>query len=189
MNPDEDEEARRPIAESCGIYRLHERHVDALQVLASDAAVAATTRIPHPYPADGARVFFELMQREREAGTAHVFAIEEDGRFVGLCGFHGIVAGRAELGFWVGRPFWGRGIGAHAAAAALRVGFDYLRLEQVWAEALADNVGSRRILERLGMRRTGERAHGSERWPAAVPLVRYEIDRAGFAGATNGPSG
>lgn len=171
----------RPVHERCGVYRLHEGHLDALQALASDAAVAATTRIPHPYPADGARTFFALLQRERAAGTAHVFAIEDEGIFVGLVGFHGIVAGRAELGFWVGRPFWGQGIGRHAVAAALRVGFEYLQLETIWAEALADNAGSRRILERLGMRRTGERAHGMERWPAAVPLVRYELDRQTFA--------
>lgn len=173
----------RPIAETCGIYRLHERHLDALQQLASDPAIAATTRIPHPYPTDGATTFFAAMQREREAGSAHVFAIEDDGRFVGICGFHRIADGSAEFGYWVGRPFQGRGIGRHAAGAAVNVAFDYLRLRRLWADVLADNVASIRILAGLGFRRTGERAHDVAHWPAGVALVRYELTRTGPAPA------
>ncbi len=165
----------RPLAERCGINRLHEGHLEALQHLASDAAIAATTRVPHPYPPDGARTFFALMQQERVAGTAHVFAIELDGEFVGLCGFHGIADRCGELGFWVGRPFWRRGIGRHAVGAAVRVAFDYLHLSGIWAEVLADNAASRRIVLAVGMREVGQRAHGLARWPAHVPLVRYEL--------------
>jgi len=170
-----DREDQHPLAERCGIYRLHAGHLQALQQLASDAAIAATTRVPHPYPPDGARTFFGLMEQERAAGSAHVFAIELDDTFVGLCGFHGIAQGHAELGFWVGKPYWGRGIGKHAVAAAVRVAFEYLRLSGLWAEVLADNAASRRIVLAVGMREVGQRAHGLARWPTHVPLVRYEL--------------
>ncbi|MCB9877319.1 MAG: GNAT family N-acetyltransferase [Planctomycetes bacterium] len=167
----------RPIEETCGVYRLHERHLPALQQLAADPAIAATTRVPHPYPPDGAATFYALTLREREAGTAHVFAIEDDGRFVGLVGFHQIHDGTGELGYWVARGEQGRGVGRHAVRAAVRVAFDYLRLDGLWAEVLADNVASIRILEGLGFHRIGERAHDVERWPADVPLLRYELAR------------
>lgn len=165
----------RPIAERCGVVRLHERHLPALQQLAADPAIAARTRLPHPYPPDGAVTFFAAMQREREAGTAHVFAIEDEGRFVGLVGFHQIEAGAAELGYWVGRADQGRGIGGHAVGAAVRVAFDYLRLRRLWADVLADNTASIRILERVGFRCVGERTHDAARWPAGVPLRRFEL--------------
>lgn len=165
----------RPIAERCGIVRLHERHLPALQQLAADPAIAARTRLPHPYPPDGAGTFFAAMQREREAGTAHVFAIEDEGRFVGLVGFHQIEAGAAELGYWVGRADQGRGIGGHAVRAAVRVAFDYLRLRRLWADVLADNTASIRILERVGFRCVGERTHDVARWPAGVLLRRFEL--------------
>lgn len=168
-------EPRPPIEESCGVYRLHERHLAALQQCAADPAIAATTRVPHPYPPDGAATFYAETLREREAGTAHVFAIEDDGRFVGLVGFHQIADGVGELGYWVARAEQGRGVGRHAVRAAVRVAFDYLRLGALWAEVLADNAASIRILEGLGFRRVGERAHGFERWPAGVTLVRYEL--------------
>ncbi len=166
---------RRPLAETCGIYRLHERHLPALQQLAADPAIARRTRVPHPYPADGAVTFFAAMQRERQAGTAHVFAIEDDGRFVGLVGFHHVENGTGELGYWVGRQDQGRGVGRHAVQAAVRVGFDYLRLRLQWAEVLADNVPSLRILEHCGFQRLGERNHDVPHWPANVPLLRYEL--------------
>lgn len=165
----------RPIEETCGIHRLHERHLPALQELAADPAIAARTRVPHPYPPDGAATFFAQLQREREAGTAHVFAIEQEGRFVGLIGFHQITDGVGELGYWVGRGDQGRGIGRHAVRAAVRLAFDHLRLRALWADVLADNVASIRILEGLGCRRVGERAHGFDRWPSDVMLLRYEL--------------
>jgi RimJ/RimL family protein N-acetyltransferase len=168
---------RLPITATCGIDRLHERHLAALQVLASDPAIAARTRVPHPYPPDGARSFFAVVEQERQAGTAHVFAIENHGQFVGVCGFHGIRHGVAEFGFWVGRPHWRLGIGGHAAAAAVRVAFDYLQLQSLWAEALADNVASRRILAKVGFREVGQRQHTNANWPANVPLVRYQLER------------
>ncbi|MGE3966558.1 MAG: GNAT family N-acetyltransferase, partial [Planctomycetota bacterium] len=52
---------------------------------------------------------------------------------------------------------------------------DYLRLRALWAEVLADNLPSIRILESLGFRRVGERAHDFPRWPADVRLLRYEL--------------
>lgn len=165
----------RPIAERCGIVRLHERHLPALHQLAADPAIAARTRLPHPYPPDGSVTFFAAMQREREAGTAHVFAIEDEERFVGLVGFHQIEAGAAELGYWVSLADQGRGIGGHAVRAAVRVAFDYLRLRRLWADVLADNTASIRILERLDFRCVGERTHDVERWPQGVLLRRFEL--------------
>lgn len=167
-----------PLASHCGIYLLAEHHLPAVQQLAGAAAVAATTRLPHPYPADGARAFYADLQRDRGVGTAQVFAIEDRGRLVGLCGLHGIGATAAELGYWVGEPFWGRGYASFAVAAVLPFAFENLRLREVWAEVLATNERSRRVLAKCGFTATGERMHGEPQWPAGVPLVRHAIEAA-----------
>lgn len=164
------------LASHCGIYLLAERHLPAVQQLAGAAAVAATTRLPHPYPVDGAQVFYADLQQERARGTAQVFAIEDRGRVVGLCGLHGIGATAAELGYWIGEPFWGRGYATFAVAAVLPFAFDNLRLREVWAEVLATNTRSHRVLAKCGFQVKGERVHGEPQWPAAVPLVRHAID-------------
>ncbi|HLZ84364.1 MAG TPA: GNAT family N-acetyltransferase, partial [Caulobacteraceae bacterium] len=77
--------------------------------LVDDPGVAAmTTSIPHPFPDGAAEAFIERMAQvepEREG----VFALEtaSDG-FIGMLGFHPDDRGAVEVGYWLGRPFWGR---------------------------------------------------------------------------------
>ena len=165
------------LAATTGIYQLAERHLSAVQQLASSPAVAASTRVPHPYPADGARRFFERMQAERAAGTGHAFAIEHRGEVVGVCGLHQIAGGSAEAGYWLGEAFWGRGLATFALQTLLSFAFDNLRLHEVWAEVREDHAASRRVLEKCGFVPGASRAHGEARWPAHVPLVRYALAR------------
>ncbi|NJC21074.1 RimJ/RimL family protein N-acetyltransferase [Arthrobacter pigmenti] len=75
---------------------------------------------------------------------------------LGYVDLHGTESGRRELGYLIGqRSLWGRGLGISAALAGLHYAFDELQLHEVWAEALAANEPSVRILQRLGMRETG----------------------------------
>lgn len=75
---------------------------------------------------------------------------------VGYVDLHGDGRDTRELGFVVGPSSrWGRGLGTSAASAGLEYGFEALNLSSVWAEAVDSNVGSLRVLERIGMTRTG----------------------------------
>lgn len=166
------------LSATCGIYRLAAHHLPELQRHASSPRIAATTRVPHPYPADGAEQFFRLAESQRAAGTGHVFALEDDGAFRGLVGLHDVTGTEAQAGFWIGEPFWGRGYATFALTWVLPYAFRNLRLAAVRAEALADNAASLRVLTKCGFRREGERAHGEPRWPADVPLAVYAITAA-----------
>ncbi len=55
-----------------------------------------------------------------------------------------------ELGYWLGRPFWGRGYMPEAAAALLRRGFETLGMTTVWCGYYEGNDKSRRVQEKLG---------------------------------------
>ena len=84
------------------------------------------------------------------------------GRLVGYVALQGVEVGRRELGFVIGeRTLWGRGLGTAAASAGLHHGFGSMGLSDIWAEALAANVASVRILENLGMRETGVGEQGT----------------------------
>ncbi|MFT4215127.1 MAG: GNAT family N-acetyltransferase [Microbacterium sp.] len=79
-----------------------------------------------------------------------------DGVPVGYVDLHGGAPDTRELGFVIGPSHrWHRGLGTAAATAGLSYGFLTLGLSSVWAEALEANVGSVRILRRVGMRETG----------------------------------
>lgn len=109
---------------------------------------------------------------------------EQDGEIVGCVDLHGEDPSQRELGYEVGPSArWGRGLGTALARAGLAHAFEQLGLEEVWAEALPANTASVRILERLGMRRTGT---GDEEEFLGVPgrYAQYRITRAEHARLT-----
>lgn len=143
----------------------------AIQRLVSDPAIAATTRIPHPYPEDGARLFVARHLEERASGQAYVFGIREAGQLVGACGLHGVGEGAArELGYWVGRRFWGRGYATFGVRRVLAFAFTELRLQCVGSAALESNTPSRRVLEKCGFELLGLKVHDD-------PLLKRSDER------------
>lgn len=178
----------RPLAETCGIYPLARHHLPRLQEFASDPAVAATTRVPHPFPPDGAERFFERVEAMKADGSGRVFAIEDRGELVGVVGLHGIANGAAELGFWVGRPHWGRGYATFGVTWVLPFAFQNLQLSSVWARVLANNTPSLRVVEKCGFVRGARLAHGEARWPADVPLVHHELAPAQWRAHRDAPA-
>jgi [ribosomal protein S5]-alanine N-acetyltransferase len=87
-----------------------------------------------------------------------VFAVtlRETREFIGVAGLTVTPRdAKAELAYWIGREYWGRGYATEAALAALRYGFEGLRLNRIYADCLARNTQSARILRKLGMSREG----------------------------------
>jgi ribosomal-protein-alanine N-acetyltransferase len=78
-----------------------------------------------------------------------------DDRLIGNCGIrvNDPDLREANIGYELDPRHWGRGYATEAARAILGFGFDELGLHRVWAECVADNTGSARVLEKLGMRR------------------------------------
>lgn len=136
-----------------GTYLLAPEHADAIQRLAADARIAATTSIPHPYPAQGARDYIARQLEDRAAGRGWAFAIMDRDELVGVCGVHGIVpGGTPEVGYWVGVPYWGQGYASFGLRLLLEFVFTNLGLERVGARVLEANPASARVLEKNGMR-------------------------------------
>ena len=148
-----------------------------VQRLAGDRAVAAgTLTIPHPYP-DG--VAEEWIASHDGRDTAP-FAIErkEDGALLGAVGLdvepdHA----RAELGYWVGKPYWGHGYATEAARAVVRYAFDNLNLHRVYAYHFVDNPASGRVLQKIGMTYEGRRRQHTVKWGALLDSESYAILR------------
>jgi len=135
-----------------------------IQRLAGAPEVASTTlRIPHPY-LDGIAQAWVLSQRGAyERGEELTLAITrlDDGALVGAIGL--AFAGddpRAELGYWIGVPYWGQGYATEAAVAVLAHAFRTLGLARVHACHFARNPASGRVLRKIGMTHEGrQRRH------------------------------
>ena len=116
-----------------------------------------TTRMPHPYTLRDAEEFVGRL-RARTSADQQTFLIDADGEgCAGVIGFFiddGAVL--PEIGYWLGRPFWGRGYATEAAAAAVRHAFETLARPRVISLVAPENVASAAVARRLGARRTGE---------------------------------
>lgn len=131
----------------------------ALQHLAGVHAIADTTlNIPHPYPDGAAEAWVASLPGQFHAGTGVTFALalRESGA---LCGSLGLSISQrhahAELGYWVGAPYWGRGYATEAVAALLTYGFRDLGLHRIHANHFTRNPASGRVMQKLGMRFEG----------------------------------
>lgn len=153
-------------------------HIAALQPLLEDPAIAATTPFPHPYPPDGAKAYVQESMALREAGTKYVFAIcEPHGKPVGMALLKDVDGqkGDAELGYWIGRPYWGRGYATTAAAAILTYGFDTLGLRAILAVTLEANPASLQVLAKLGFIELMRSIWALPKWPEPKPCVTFHL--------------
>lgn len=130
---------------------------DALPMaaLANDRRVAeGTLNMPFPYDAHDAETFIELARtaRERSSFLANAIERKSDGAFIGMIGLvFQMEYDRAELGYWLGVPFWNQGYATEAARALLDFAFRELRLNRVYAAHYGDNPASGRVMQKLGM--------------------------------------
>jgi ribosomal-protein-alanine N-acetyltransferase len=125
-----------------------------VQSLAGDRAVAdATAIIPHPYRDGLAEAWIAGQDAERSAGTQYIYAIAsaDDEQLVGAIALRPIATAQENLGYWIGREFWGRGYATTATRAVVALAFTCLDCQQLTASHLSGNAASGRVLEKCGL--------------------------------------
>lgn len=87
-----------------------------------------------------------------ERGRCGVF-LRENNTFIGWCGlkYHEDTR-ETDLGYRFKKAYWGKGYGTEAASICINDGFTRLQLQRIYAEAYAENIGSIRIMEKIGMK-------------------------------------
>lgn len=150
-----------------------------VQRLAGDRAVADTTlNTPHPYADGMAEQWIATHEPGFAAGELANFAVvlRGSGELVGAVGL--VIDtrfDRAELGYWIGVPYWNRGYCTEAGHALLAFGFGTLGLNRVHASYLARNPASGRVMEKLGMTREGIARQHTKKWDRHEDLVLYGV--------------
>jgi [ribosomal protein S5]-alanine N-acetyltransferase len=155
------------------------RDAPAVERLAGEHAVADTTlNIPHPYRPGMAVAWIETHGPAFERRELATFAIDrrDDGDLVGAISLRIRQAmGRAELGYWVGRPYWNRGYGTEGARAALDFAFGALGLHRVHAMHMTRNPASGRVMQKIGMRLEGVLRNHVRKWDVFEDVAIYGI--------------
>ena len=126
-----------------------------VQRLAGAAEIARDTlRIPHPYPEGAAEEWLGFHQKELHETDEVAFAIviRDSNEFAGVIGMVPKPFDTAEIGYWIGVPYWGRGYATEAAGAIIRYGFTERGFNRIEAAHFARNPASGRVMEKNGMR-------------------------------------
>ncbi len=149
----------------------------AVQRLAGDREIAQSTLlIPHPYPDGAAEAWIKGHQ---EPSDNEVFAIvSKEGEVMGAIGLHlERFHRRAEIGYWLGVPYWGRGYATEAAKAVIGYAFETLGVRRVFAFHFTRNPASGRVLAKAGMQREGTMRQHLVKWDERVDVDYYGILR------------
>lgn len=131
--------------------------VDSLVKYANNPNIAKnlTNQFPHPYTkADGEKFIAFANQNS----PPHILAIDINGEAVGGLGLHpqqDIQCKNAELGYWLGEPFWGNGIVTAAVKQMVTYGFKNFDMTRIFARPFGTNIASQRVLEKAGFKLEG----------------------------------
>jgi RimJ/RimL family protein N-acetyltransferase len=119
-----------------------------------------TLRIPFPYTDATADDWLALVARitEQQGRPVQIAIRSADDSLIGGCGFDGFQVGesrRAEVGYWLAKPFWGRGIMTAVVWRLCQHAFEEFGLVKVTAHVFSHNPASARVLEKCGFQQEG----------------------------------
>ena len=126
--------------------------VESLVENANNANIAKfmTDMFPHPYTKSNAESFISFATKD---DPVHIFAIEVDGKAIGGIGIHpqtDVMRKNAELGYWLGQNYWGKGIITRAVQQMVDFGFKTFDITRIYARPYHTNIASQRVLEKAG---------------------------------------
>ncbi len=132
-------------------------------------------RFPHPYTRKDAKAWIRFT---KSLSPQSQFAVDLEGEAVGGVGIlltDDIERISGELGYWIGKDHWGKGLATEAARQMTSYGFETLGLHRVFATPFTRNPASVRVLEKLGFRREGVLVENATKDGELVSEVVYAI--------------
>ncbi len=165
--------------ESCSVRSFRDSDAAELAAQANNRSVwlQLRDRFPHPYTIDDARGFIAFA---RGADPETAFAVTVGDLPVGSIG---AVLGQdvercsAEVGYWLGEAYWGRGIATRVLLGFTRFAFATYGMERLFAVPLAANTASCRVLEKAGYRLEGRMRRSAVKDGVVQDQLLYAIPR------------
>ncbi len=121
---------------------------------AKDPLISRTTFVPYPYTLKHARSFIRKSQIAARKGKWYAYGIEKKSspEIIGIIGIHGVNKKnkRADLGYWLGKKFWGGGMVSEAVELVVKACFLNLKLNRITSCVLPGNPASTKILKKNG---------------------------------------
>lgn len=139
------------------IRRLRSSDKQELAKLANNKKIWDNLRDYFPYPYNESDAEFFIQSTEQENPKQN-YGIEYRGK---LCGVIGLIVQKdvykksAELGYWIGEAYWGKGVATKAVELITEYGFDKLGLNRIYTGVFEYNIASMKVLEKNGFEKEG----------------------------------
>ena len=147
-----------------------------ISLLAGDFDVASMTgTIPHPYSERQAAVWLASALAGEEGV---VFTIARSGAVIGCTGYRAFGDDHAELGYWIGKPYWGMGYATEAVRALILHAFETGGFAYLTVGHFSDNPASARIIAKFGFAPVGTEMRDCAARGARAHCLTYRLDRA-----------
>ena len=106
---------------------------------------------------DFVQMFINQQEQQPRQKFQLALVLKSENRLIGNCGIrvNDTEMREANIGYELDSRYWGQGYATEAARAILHFGFETLAMHRVWSWCIADNAGSARVLEKIGMRLEG----------------------------------
>jgi ribosomal-protein-alanine N-acetyltransferase len=151
--------------------------------------VARLTDVPFPYEDGMAEEWIGGRQESFEKGNAVDLAIthREEGYLIGGTSLMNInqPSQRAEIAYWLGKPYWRKGYGTEAARAIVKYGFETLGLHRINGRHFGRNLASGRVLQKIGMKHEGCQRQAYKKWGKFEDFELYGILRSEYEKGLN----
>jgi RimJ/RimL family protein N-acetyltransferase len=158
------------------IRSLEPKDAKDLSIIANNPKIAAnlTDVFPHPYTIKEAKDWIKKNNNSKSTN----YLITLDNRVVGAIGLSIKKGDRkhvAEIGYWLGEPYWGKGIGSEALCAVTKYAFDTFKLKRIEAKVYIWNPTSAHILEKAGYKLEGTLRNSTLKQKKIVDEWMYSI--------------
>ena len=165
----------------CGIRKWRYSDKDRLSELLSNKKILDNLRdgLPYPYTPADAESYISSMLSADETET-FAFAVTEDDAVIGSIGVFrrdNIHFRTAELGYYIGEPYWGKGYGTAAVKQICQYVFANTDIIRIFAEPFARNAASRRVLEKAGFQLEGLLRANAVKNGAVLDMAMYALVR------------
>lgn len=145
--------------EQINLRKLKKSDAYSIYQNANDKLIAKYTTLPHPYKLEIAYSFIRKTHQKLNKKKAFELGIElkETKEIIGMVSLIKIDYDnkKAEIGYWLGKKYWGRKIMKEAIKLLLDFGFKKLKLVRIYARVMHPNTSSARLLEKAGFKYEG----------------------------------
>jgi [ribosomal protein S5]-alanine N-acetyltransferase len=133
------------------IRKWEENDINSLVKYADNYNIAQylNDAFPHPYIVDAGKGFIQSASEKKD--KPNIFAIEVKGEAIGGIGIHpceDISRKNAEIGFWLGEPYWNKGIISASIRQMIEYSFANFDIERIFGRVFGKNIASQKVLEK-----------------------------------------